>query len=238
MSSTINEATIKVKRGSASSATSNNITLNQGEWGLETDTGNMKIGDGTTAWNDLEYRQQLPFTNDLTSGNITHTLPKVTGFPQTESIYWENGGTFKLTLAVTNSETVGGLAAGTWEGEGEGHMLLESDGSNWQVREYEDSGSNANGEYQKYLDGILECWSEVSKNNAIATAQTFTHAHSFQARPIGSLLQNDGNAGSMALSGSVPTTTQYSIILYSSTGGGATGAVRSVGVRYTGRWRT
>ena len=41
------------KRNTASGAAGSNPTLAQGEPGFETDTGNLKIGDGSTAWNSL-----------------------------------------------------------------------------------------------------------------------------------------------------------------------------------------
>lgn len=47
--------TIQVRRGSAAQWTIANRVLLTGEWGLETDTDKMKIGDGATAWNDLDY---------------------------------------------------------------------------------------------------------------------------------------------------------------------------------------
>ena len=37
---------IQVRRGTASQWTSANPTLASGEWGFETDTGKVKIGDG------------------------------------------------------------------------------------------------------------------------------------------------------------------------------------------------
>jgi len=46
---------IQFRRGTAAGATSSNPTLNQGEPGYETDTGKLKIGDGSTAWTSLEY---------------------------------------------------------------------------------------------------------------------------------------------------------------------------------------
>jgi len=55
MSSKINKATIQHRRATASDWTSNNPTPKQGEWCLETDTDYTKMGDGTTAWNDLRY---------------------------------------------------------------------------------------------------------------------------------------------------------------------------------------
>jgi hypothetical protein len=47
--------TIKVRRSTASTWTSTNPTLASGEAGLESDTGKLKYGDGSTAWNSLSY---------------------------------------------------------------------------------------------------------------------------------------------------------------------------------------
>jgi hypothetical protein len=46
---------IQIRRGTASQWTSANPTLAAGEQGYETDTGKMKIGNGSTAWNSLAY---------------------------------------------------------------------------------------------------------------------------------------------------------------------------------------
>jgi hypothetical protein len=46
---------IQVRRGTASQWTSTNPTLAAGEWGFESDTGKVKIGNGSTAWNSLGY---------------------------------------------------------------------------------------------------------------------------------------------------------------------------------------
>ena len=43
------------KRDTAANWTSNDPILLEGEIGYETDTGKMKIGDGTTAWTSLDY---------------------------------------------------------------------------------------------------------------------------------------------------------------------------------------
>jgi hypothetical protein len=47
---------IQVRRGTASQWTSTNPTLAAGEWGYETDTNKVKIGNGSTAWNSLGYQ--------------------------------------------------------------------------------------------------------------------------------------------------------------------------------------
>lgn len=46
---------LQIRRGTASNWTSSNPTLESGEIGFETDTGNVKIGDATTAWTSLGY---------------------------------------------------------------------------------------------------------------------------------------------------------------------------------------
>lgn len=55
---------IQIRRGTAADWTSNNPVLSQGEFGLETDTKKIKIGDGTTAYTSLSYL--VPFNlNEL-----------------------------------------------------------------------------------------------------------------------------------------------------------------------------
>ena len=46
---------IQLRRDTAANWTSANPVLSQGEQGYETDTGKMKIGDGSTAWSSLAY---------------------------------------------------------------------------------------------------------------------------------------------------------------------------------------
>ena len=46
---------IKIKRGTSVSWTARNPILEAGEPGFETDTGQLKLGDGISPWNDLPY---------------------------------------------------------------------------------------------------------------------------------------------------------------------------------------
>lgn len=46
---------IQIRRDTAANWTTANPVLAQGEEGWETDTGNMKIGDGSTHWASLAY---------------------------------------------------------------------------------------------------------------------------------------------------------------------------------------
>ena len=58
------------RRDTASNWASNNPTLLAGEWAYETDNKKFKIGDGTTAYNSLDY-VPIPDTNRLLAGNLT-----------------------------------------------------------------------------------------------------------------------------------------------------------------------
>ena len=60
----------KQRRDTASNWTSNNTVLLAGEFGYETDTEKLKIGDGSTAWQSLDYLP-IPDTNRLLTGNLT-----------------------------------------------------------------------------------------------------------------------------------------------------------------------
>jgi len=61
---------IQLRRDSSTDWTSNNPTLALGEPGVETDTLKLKVGDGATAWNSLDYSTSLNF-NDLNNKPTT-----------------------------------------------------------------------------------------------------------------------------------------------------------------------
>jgi len=59
--------TLQLRRDSAADWTSNNPTLSEGEIGYETDTGKVKIGDGSTVWNSLDYLDSAIDHDQLTN---------------------------------------------------------------------------------------------------------------------------------------------------------------------------
>jgi len=64
------------RRDTAANWTSSNPTLASGELGLETDTGKIKIGNGSTAWTSLSYAATGTITSvvagtGLSGGTIT-----------------------------------------------------------------------------------------------------------------------------------------------------------------------
>lgn len=71
---------IQFRRGTASQWTSANPTLSAGEFGFETDTGQFKIGNGSSGWASLTYLASgtitgvtagTGLTGGGTSGNVT-----------------------------------------------------------------------------------------------------------------------------------------------------------------------
>lgn len=78
---------IQVRRGTASEWTSVDPTLSAGEWGLETDTGRYKIGNGLTAWTSLPYSSLLPKNTDITGASgIGVSFATTSGVPVTFSV--------------------------------------------------------------------------------------------------------------------------------------------------------
>jgi hypothetical protein len=62
---------IQLRRDTAANWSANNPVLAAGEPGINTDTGQIKIGDGSTAWNSLSYSATGP-TGPVADGGEIH----------------------------------------------------------------------------------------------------------------------------------------------------------------------
>jgi len=78
------QARIKPRRDTSANWASTNPTLQSGEIGFDTTTGQFKIGDGTTAWSSLPYVTVNPTSTD-TLTNKTLTSPVLGGTTTTAS---------------------------------------------------------------------------------------------------------------------------------------------------------
>jgi hypothetical protein len=58
-------ADLRVRRDTAANWTSTNPILGSGEPGLETDTGKLKMGNGTSSWTSLAYVRAGTADNSL-----------------------------------------------------------------------------------------------------------------------------------------------------------------------------
>ncbi|ARW57078.1 outer membrane protein [Synechococcus phage S-B64] len=90
---------IQLRRGGAQEWANANPTLAQGEFGVELDTGRIKIGDGVTPWNSLRYERPIESTS-----NTANTLV------QRDADGNFAAGTITATL-IGNSSTAARLAS-------------------------------------------------------------------------------------------------------------------------------
>lgn len=81
---------IQARRGTAAQWTSANPTLAAGEWGYETDTGKVKIGNGSTAWSSLGY-----------TGAATGTVTSITAGTGLSGGTITGSGTIAIDTATT-----------------------------------------------------------------------------------------------------------------------------------------
>lgn len=100
---------IQIRRGTASQWTSTNPTLSAGEWGLETDTGRYKAGDGITSWTSLKYSSILPNSNDFVVSSGLGVTFGTNGIPVTVSV----SGLTTSQITDFNSAVSGIVASGT-----------------------------------------------------------------------------------------------------------------------------
>lgn len=130
---------IQVRRDTAANWTSNNPTLAIGEPGFETDTGKLKIGDGSTAWTGLSYIQGIGLGNivedltpqlggdlDLNAKGITEELTAAVSLVAGDLCYMNSAG--KMDKADASAEatcdTLIGMCLDTIAGDATGSFLL------------------------------------------------------------------------------------------------------------------
>jgi hypothetical protein len=105
---------IQLRRDAAADWTSNNPTLAAGEFGWESDTNRFKIGDGSAAWNSLDYADTLKTLGDISVNGSSIIAPS-------------NGD---LTLTTSGSGKVNISGAYTLpSSDGSANQVLQTDGS-------------------------------------------------------------------------------------------------------------
>lgn len=102
---------IQLRNDTASNWTSANPTLARGELGIEIDTNKLKIGDGSTDWNDLPYsgidiNELIPYvsyTHNQISASNTWTINHGLGFYPSITIF--DSSSQQVEGAVTHDTT-------------------------------------------------------------------------------------------------------------------------------------
>jgi len=148
------QTVIKLRRDTAANWTSTNPTLASGEQGFETDTGKVKIGNGSTAWTSLAYSnpggtvpqsQVTNLTSDLAAkaplvspslttpslGVATATSINGTTIPSTSTLVTTASGT--ATAATTATNIAGGAASQIPYQTGSGATSFIANGTSGQV---------------------------------------------------------------------------------------------------------
>lgn len=104
---------IQLRNDTAADWVTANPTLKQGEFGFELVTGNIKVGDGTTAWNDLPYNNSggalIPNGSRGTPNLITASGLTILGIQREVQFIKGSGGPVVVTgaPAIAVGTTVG-----------------------------------------------------------------------------------------------------------------------------------
>jgi hypothetical protein len=98
-----NTSTIQLKRGLSAALTAVNPVLSAGEPCVELDTGKIKVGDGTTAWNSLPY----------SAGGSGGGGVGVTGATGVSGVTGATGATGPAGSAATATTSASDLTSGT-----------------------------------------------------------------------------------------------------------------------------
>jgi hypothetical protein len=107
---------ILFRRGTSSEWTSANPALGSGEPGIETNTGKIKVGDGTTLWNALPYAAGLESLRLQDLSDVTSTAPSTGQVLKWNGTAWApaadatgSGGDGNTTYTVSAETATGGV---------------------------------------------------------------------------------------------------------------------------------
>lgn len=170
---------IQLRRDTSANWSSVNPILAQGEMGLVTDTGAYKIGDGTTAWNSLNYFQLSPEVqtllfasqNDPTppaSGNLVmyaksiagRTMPKFVGSSGLDNVIQSaiyGNGMRVLSPAASTAFSVVGMAAPTAVGT-VSHPVISAGSQRTQTRRGIITSAAVANSASELRNAAFECW--------------------------------------------------------------------------------
>ena len=162
---------IQIRRGTASQWTTANPTLSAGEFGLETDTDKVKLGDGETVWTSLAYFGNLEALDNV--GDVVLTGEAAGEFLKYDGANWINDNiaidnvtnlTTELSGKADSSHTHGmsDLTAFEITDVATG-QVLQYNGTDW-VNADIDALPDQSGNSGKYLttDGTTASWESVA----------------------------------------------------------------------------
>ena len=163
---------IQVRRGTASDWTSVNPILAGGEIGFETNTGKLKIGDGTTSWSSLDYvASDVPAVGEIAMDAINSALTMGSGISKSyddgaDEITLENTGVLSFNTRTGNVT----LSANDVNGA-LGYTAADSSDLTSLGNQTSSDITNAINVAENYTDSAISA-EETARNSAIATAKS------------------------------------------------------------------
>ena len=94
---------IQIRRGTAAQWTSTNPTLAAGELGLETDTGYLKAGNGSSSWTALAYINQYPLPVLVQNAQTGTTYTLVLADASNKLVELSNTSAITVTVPLNSS---------------------------------------------------------------------------------------------------------------------------------------
>lgn len=145
---------IQHRRGEASEWASSNPVLNAGEFGFETDTNKVKIGNGSTNWNDLDYFHKTP--EDVRASILplpleqnSTTISKSDG----TAILSESSGIATLDNVTLGANVLGGGSGGGSANTAYYRLTLESNNTELQMYKADPGDVVTMNESEEYFVG-------------------------------------------------------------------------------------
>jgi len=182
---------LQIRRGTASNWTSSNPTLESGEIGFETDTGNVKIGDGTNLWNDLAY--QFPYL----TGNRNHNPEDTTTLVIDQTNDRVGIGTSSPLSKVHVEGTDPVIRFRDTAAAASTHSLISADNADGTLTISADPGNNTGtsnvSKIQFVVDGTTAA-TVLPNAVGIGTAAPFAELHVESSAPSIVIRDTDGSA--------------------------------------------
>lgn len=102
---------IQMRRDTAANWASVNPILASGEFGFETDTLKLKLGNGSTSWNSLAYYATTPADNSITFAKLYSEFTATQAMPGT-AVDWSAAVRFTKTISTNETWTFTNLRVG------------------------------------------------------------------------------------------------------------------------------
>lgn len=150
---------IQIRRGTAAQWTSANPIMGQAEFGVETDTGKFKIGDGVTPWNSITNYFEPGATEDYVTGDEldTELSGYLTSASAASTYLTQSVAAADYLTKLAAQSTYAALSGATFIGNvtTEGNMTVEGNAAfDGTVTLSQDPSSNLQAATKQYVDNV------------------------------------------------------------------------------------